>query len=243
MEGLEQLFQNNLIYYIKWIMVSVSILYLSLYGFMYITSSGKEENISEQHDNFIWALIGFAVVGISNLATDIFSGLNPTAEKKGLINQVAFDSGAMRVVNFIEYMLGSVAVLYTLLAAIRLIMAGGDESIIDKEKKNFTWGLFGIIIVMIADTFIKVIYNRNTGRFSGEKGTEQFTDQLFGVINFILGIMSAVGVLTIVIAGIYYVTAIGDTESTEKAIKIIKSTVIGFIIMSIAYALVYTFAR
>jgi len=54
-------------------MVSISIAYLTMYGFMYITSAGKEENISEQHDNLIWALIGFAIVGVSSLAVDIFA--------------------------------------------------------------------------------------------------------------------------------------------------------------------------
>jgi len=147
----------------------------------------------------------------------------------------------MKVIVFIEYSLGAVAVLYMVLGAIRFIMAGGDESVIDTEKKNFTWGFLGLILVMIADVFIKVVYNNETGKFAGDEGTEQAVNEIFGVINFILAIMAVIGVLTLVIASIYYVTAIGDEESTTKAKTIIKSTIAGFIIMTLAYAVVYTF--
>lgn len=99
------------------------------------------------------------------------------------------------------------------------------------------------MIVMIADTFIKVIYNRETKSFAGDEGIQTFSSNVLGVVNFVLGFMAVIGVLVLVIAGVYYVTAIGDEQSTEKAVKIIKSTVIGFIIISIAYALVFTFAR
>ena len=52
---------------------------------MYITSSGKEENITEQHDNLIWALIGFAIVGVSSLAVDIFAPIKgPDVAKSSL---------------------------------------------------------------------------------------------------------------------------------------------------------------
>ena len=113
----------------------------------------------------------------------------------------------------------------------------------ETEKKNFTWGFLGLIVVMIADTFIKVVYNKETGEFAGEQGTTQAVNEIFGVVNFVLAIMAVIGVLTIVIAGVYYVTAIGDEESTKKATNIIKTTIIGFIIISVAYAVVYTFAR
>ncbi len=73
LEMLQWLVQKNLIFYVKWIMVSVSVAYLSVYGFLYITASGKEENITEQHDNLIWALIGFTLVGVSSLAIDVFA--------------------------------------------------------------------------------------------------------------------------------------------------------------------------
>lgn len=147
----------------------------------------------------------------------------------------------MNIVVFIEYMLGAVAVLYMLLGAIRFIMAGGDESVMENEKKNFTWGFFGLIIVMIADVFIKLVYNQTTLEFAGEEGTENAVEELFGVVNFVLAIMAVIGVLTLVIASVYYVTAIGDDETTEKAKNIIKSTITGFIIISLAYAVVYTF--
>ena len=75
---LKNLIENNLIYYVKWIMVAVSILYISLYGFLYITSSGTEENITEQHDNLIWAVIGFAVIGLANLSGKVFNPIEDT---------------------------------------------------------------------------------------------------------------------------------------------------------------------
>ncbi len=45
----------------------------------------------------------------------------------------------MQVVVFIEYILGAIAVLYMMMGAVRFIMAGGDESVMEEEKRNFTW--------------------------------------------------------------------------------------------------------
>lgn len=42
---LDWLIQKNLVYYVKWMMVSISIGYLSFYGFMYITANGDEGKI------------------------------------------------------------------------------------------------------------------------------------------------------------------------------------------------------
>lgn len=72
----------------------------------------------------------------------------------------------MQVIVFVEYMLGAVAILYMLLGAIRFITADGDESVIENEKRNFTWGFLGLIIIMIADTFINVIYDKETKSFA-----------------------------------------------------------------------------
>lgn len=239
--GVEQLqwLADNAVYLVKWLMVAVSIGYLTFYGFMYITSQGKDEAISEQHDNLIWAVFGFAVIGLSNLAVDIFQ---PQATGEAIDTEVV-NEGLMSVVVFIEYMLGAIAVLYMLLGAIRFIMAGGDESVMETEKRNFTWGFLGLIIVMIADTFINLVYNKESEEFAWKQGTEDTVNEIFGVVNFILAFMAVIGVLTIVIAGIYYVTAIGDEESTKKAQRIITTTIIGFIIMSLAYVVVSTFAR
>lgn len=130
-----------------------------------------------------------------------------------------------------------------LLGALRFITAGGDEGVMETEKRNFTWGFLGLIIVMIADTFVDIVYNKKTLSFAGEEGSEQGIKEIFGVINFILSFIAVIAVMTIVIAGIYYVASFGNDEATKKAKGIIKTTLIGFIVISLAYVIVATFAR
>lgn len=74
-------------------------------------------------------------------------------------------------------------------------------------------------------------------------GLQETSGEFFGVINFLLGFVAVIAVLSIVVAGIYYVTSLGDDEAAGKAKKIIKTTLIGFLIISLAYVIVATFAR
>lgn len=58
------------------------------------------------------------------------------------------------------------------------------------------------------------------------------------VVNLAIGMLGVVATLFIIYAGYLWMTAGGDTNQIEHAKHILKQVVVGFIVLSLAYALV-----
>lgn len=76
--------------------------------------------------------------------------------------------------------------------------------------------------------------------FDSPSGVNNTTVLVSDVINWLLGIASAVAILFLVIGGIIYVTSTGDDQRVEQAKKVINYAIIGLIVVIISYALVFT---
>lgn len=66
---------------------------------------------------------------------------------------------------------------------------------------------------------------------------------IFGWIQFFLGFIFLVAVVGLIYAGVLFVTSLGNDGGRQKATKIITATLIGIIVILIAYGLVNTIIR
>lgn len=76
--------------------------------------------------------------------------------------------------------------------------------------------------------------------FDSPSGVNNTTVLVSDVLNWLLGITSAVVILFLVIGGIIYVTSAGDEQKAEQAKKTINYAIIGLFIVIISYAVVFT---
>ena len=60
------------------------------------------------------------------------------------------------------------------------------------------------------------------------------------VLNFFLSFVAILAVLMIVVSGIVYMTSAGNTERVETAKKWLSASIIGLVIVLIAYVIVFT---
>ena len=74
----------------------------------------------------------------------------------------------------------------------------------------------------------------------GQKPGEDLGSIIANVIKYGLGIAGALAVLFIVVGGIYYITAQGDTERLEKAKKTIRNSIIGAVFILLSLVIVIT---
>jgi len=106
--------------------------------------------------------------------------------------------------------------------------------------------IYGIIHIFSA--FISVFFafgaraastvNWNNGVFENPTGVNNTTALVTNIVNWLLGITSALVILFLVVGGIMYITAAGDEQKTEQAKKIITYCIIGLVIILISYSVV-----
>ena len=63
-------------------------------------------------------------------------------------------------------------------------------------------------------------------------------DRVQVIFNFVLGLMGIVGVLIIALAGVRYMTSRGNPQDAAKAKNAILYTLVGLIVIALAFAIV-----
>ncbi len=81
----------------------------------------------------------------------------------------------------------------------------------------------------------------NPSRIAGNTGGEgDFRTLLLTFLDFFLGFLGLLAVLMVIYGGFLYITAAGEETKTENGKKIIIYSVVGIVIILIAFALVNT---
>ncbi len=91
-----------------------------------------------------------------------FARLPDPQEIPGLSNQTGTQGIKNAIVTFITQVLDFillVAVIYVIIAGIRLIISGGDEGEKDKAKQTIIYVIIGIIVVLFARVIVTFVNN------------------------------------------------------------------------------------
>lgn len=170
-----------------------------------------------------------------------FAQLNETTPT-GMLNEFVYG-----LVKNLKYILGAIAVLFIILSAIKLIVAGDNEETVTKQKTAITMGIIGLAIVMMGDEFAKVLsvacapgeLDCARGGFLSDPGNMIQQAALFKqgtriLITFIKYFIGSVAVIMLVRNGIRFIALAGNEESVTLDKKNVAFTSIGLILMIIA---------
>ncbi len=161
----------------------------------------------------------------------------------GEINAVLYN-----VKDYIKYIAGSLAILWLMVSAFRLVVAASDEAI-QSAKKGIQWGIVGLILVFTVDIAVIAFFEggaaatpgkslidiNNLGVNGGLNSTllndiaTYFTYDVRQIFDFIKVYGGAVAVLLIFAAGFQMITAGGNEESIEKQKKYLIHAVTAFV--------------
>ena len=111
-------------------------------------------------------------------------------------------------------------------------------------KKYFTIFLLaaGILLLPAPQVFAQVDLSQDIAAKSGYKAgvTEGTLSETVGkIIKAVLGLLGTVFLALTVYAGVLWMTAAGEEEKVTKATGILKTSVIGLIIILAAYSITY----
>lgn len=232
-------FIQNAIRIVRFLVGGVALIMGILYGMALVFARGKEEVITKQKTNFLYVFMGFVILIVSENIAGIF---NPEkATSANLIDFNAAHDQLRDIVNYIKWLLGSVIVLFMVISSIRMITAGGEEEMITKQKRNLTWNIIGMMVILLASNIVNAIYviNETSGEVSAG-GPQAGITEVTSIIRLILVFLGPIAIAFTIYAGFMYLTSFGNDERNQKAKRMIIGGVTGVIIVFAAYALVNT---
>ena len=229
----------NLVQIVRNLVGVAALLIGVIYGLRLVMARGQEETISKQKTNFLWLIVGFVILIISENVARIF---NPEDATSGaLIDFDATRDQLRDIVNYVKWLIGSIIALYMTTVAYRMITAGDDEEEINTQKKSLTWGLFGMLTILLASNIVNAIYVLNAPDEAAAAAPASAISEIVGVLRLILVFLGPVAIIFTVYAGFLYLTAMEDDEQTTTAKRMIIAGIVAIIIIYGAYALVNTF--
>ena len=242
---------------VRGIIAALAIAFLVISGFQLVTAQGEEETINKQKKNILWALVGLALLSMSNAIAEIFEFEDQTGAFRNFFTDPSalderihkFDLQVQIIITFIRYIIGSIAVLYIVRSAVKMITSGYKEEVTTEEKKTIWAVLIGLLVIIVADFAVnQVLYKtrpyasstsiwENNIKVNPEKGV----NEIIGITNFIVTFTGPLALMMLIIGGILYATAGGEEERMTRAKRLIMNTLIGIVIVYAAYAIVATF--
>ena len=172
--------------------------------------------------------------GLPNYST---SGHANASTEEGASN---ITSAIFYAEDFAKYIMGTIAIVMILISGIRLITGGRQiEEVATKQKENLKYAIIGLIVIIVADQFVKKVFFGEYGEIYASKTTLQEaakagTEQIRGVYSVMSYFAASLAVLMIIIAGFRYVSSGGNEETQTKAKKQITYAIIGLMLIGVA---------
>lgn len=239
-ESLATALVKNLVRIVRYIIGGVALIMGTIYGMSFIFARGKEDVITKQKQNFLWILVGFLILIISENVASIF---NPEyATSKELINFTTANDQLTQIVTYGKWLFGSIFVLLMTISGIKMATARGKEEIITKQKTNLIFSLIGMLVILLASNIVNVIYVIKSPNEIVAGGPQSVMSEISSIISLILVFLGPLAVAFTIIAGFMYLTSFDNEDRSKKAKQMIIGGITGIVIIYSAYAIINTFA-
>lgn len=230
---------------------AVCIIVIFIAGVKLIAARGDQEVFTKQTETLKYAVIGLFIIGLAGDLAQVFDvkGGGFLKDPSTAIQRAKlFNRSTEIIITFIKYIVGSLAVLFTVRNGLRLVLVGGDEEEVAKDKKNFFYGFIGIVFIIMANPIVnKIFFKIDMDKYPGLQPVQPGVDpqrliaEITGMTNLIAAIAGPVALLALVAGGLMYIVAAGEDEKITKAKKIITWSILGLFIIYGAFAIVSTF--
>jgi len=134
------------------------------------------------------------------------------------------------VLSWVYGVVGVLAVVFIIVGGLRYAASGGNAAGVTQAKNTITYAILGLILAILAYAITQFVVQVIDG-----SSWDDFRDSVINTLIFAVGIISTI---TIVVAGIRYVTSSGDPARIKGAKDAILYAVIGLVIAIMAYAIV-----
>jgi hypothetical protein len=154
------------------------------------------------------------------------------------INSV--DDLLAKTLSAVQSIIAALAVLFIVIGGVIYITSAGDQQRVELAKKAVTASLIGLALALAAPAFLKEIYEvlGADAPNNAPAVTKTLSEIVVSTIKVLASIVGSLSVLMLVVGGIMYMTAMGDTQKSDTAKNVIKYAVIGLIVAILALIIV-----
>jgi hypothetical protein len=231
--------------FLKYILGSIAVLMMVISGIkLVIAARGVAETMNREKETLRYASSGLMIILIADqFIKNVFFGQEGEVYRTATDMQMAAEKSnqlAAGIGNLLKIFIPSVAVLFFIIAGVRMILSQGNQEAMNKAKTQMTWSVAGLVVAGLAELVVTTIIYPNNGQQLSD--THIFALLMIRITNFVTGFMSTIAVSMIIYAGYIYVVSMGG-DGVAKAKKIVTGAVIGLLIAMAAFALVNTFVK
>lgn len=240
-DQLKNVFIDKLIPLTKYIIVSISILFMILAIFKVIVSWWEEEKITDFKKKMSYALIWFIIIWVSEYVGQIF---DPTASWN---TKDFWDIEWMRnlfisVWSYVKVLAWWFAVLMIVASWFKMIASEWDDSKTSEIKKWIIYSFVWIIVILTSERFILDIFFKDYWvNWPNNEAAVQASTEIMWIVALLMQYLSIFWVVFLVLAWIYYIFSMWDDDATSKAKTIMKNVWIWLIVLIVSYTLIATF--
>lgn len=208
-------------------------------GYLYVFASGDTSKVAAGKKTLAHAFIGLAIVGLANIIVNsihiaFFSNASEFADNCAEIQCIAPEELISNAISWFIGIGGVVAAAFVVIGGIKYITSSGDASKLQQAKNTIFYALIGLAIVGLAEVIVVFV----TGIIDKADGSADIGASLVVILNNIIAVAGVIAVIFIIVSGVTYMTSAGDPGKIQKAKSTLLYSVIGLIVVALAYAIV-----
>ncbi len=208
--------------------IATAVFFFLQYGLKLLFDPDSSDTVSSVKLAYGYGITACAIVGIS---TYIVAAVGQDA-RATLVNPGPVASGIGNIVLYMRLVVATLVTVFILIQGIRLIVKQGSEEEFQNARTQFIHCIMGVAVILLANTLVTA--------FLPGSGSVILAVEIVGIINFILTLIGALAVFTIILAGILLVLSV-DESLKDRAKKAIVTAIIGLIIALLSYIIVRFF--
>lgn len=141
-------------------------------------------------------------------------------------------------VNLMLQLAAALALIYVIVAAVRLTTSSGDPQAVATGRKTIIFALVGLIIAVMGLVITAIIQSEATniaGSSDPFFGTGGVVTVVVDKLSFAVGVAA---VIMLIVGGLRFITSAGDPQSAKAARNTVLYAIIGMIVAFVAQLLV-----
>ena len=173
------------------------------------------------------------LAGVEGLSVDDISSIRDSIAILSASGERQLNEITRTIANAVKNLVAGMAVIWIIYAGARMVFAQGDESIITEQKRAILYAGIGLVSILLVGRGIDFLYGP-----AGIVRTELvqdtgFTNEVYGIVNFIKALIGTIAILFIVISGVRTLFAAGVEDVTTKQKKSLLWIGVGLILIAI----------
>lgn len=224
--GMALFFRTHLFVALRVLFIAAALSMFFFYAMQLLMGSEEENTITETKNAYMHAIVGAAVVSFASLIVDSF-GVGNDFVKPGPIR-----GGISNVIFYMKLIVGTAAIFHVARQGIRLIILAHQEGELEKQKKNFFYGLMGVAMILLVGPIVRTVEPGGSSQIIAE--------EIRGIASFLLQLFGALTVLAMIVAGVLLVISVRE-DFKDRAKKTIVGGIIALVIVLSSYVIVRYF--